>query len=58
MEVVRGALSHPEDVALMRTVLEEAATILPAHRRTPARKRSSRLASWLPPLKASAIQYS
>jgi hypothetical protein len=38
MQVVRGALYHPEDVALMRTVLEEAATILPAHRRTPAMK--------------------
>jgi hypothetical protein len=38
MEVARGALYQPEDIALMRTVLEEAATILPAHRRTPAMK--------------------
>ena len=38
MEVVKRVLYQPKDVALMRTLLEEAATILPAHKRTPAMK--------------------
>ncbi len=36
MEVGRGTLYQPEDIALMKTVLDEADTILPAHRRTSA----------------------
>jgi hypothetical protein len=38
MDVARGGRYQPEDIALMKTVLEEAATILPAHRRTSAMK--------------------
>jgi hypothetical protein len=38
VEITEGALYQPEELALMRTVLEEAVTILPPHRRTPAMK--------------------
>lgn len=34
----RGSLFQPEDVALMRSVLEEATTVLPMVRRTSAMK--------------------
>jgi hypothetical protein len=38
MELAGGTAYQPEDVALMRTVLDEATTILPVHQRTPAMK--------------------
>jgi hypothetical protein len=38
MEVARGTVYQPEDITLVKTVLEEAATLLPAARRTCAMK--------------------
>jgi len=36
MEIAPGPLVLPEDVALMRSALDEAVTILPTFQRTPA----------------------
>jgi hypothetical protein len=38
MEIARGTVYRPEDIALMETVLDEAATILPVAKRTAAMK--------------------
>ena len=38
MEVARGTVYQPEGITLMKTVLEESATFLPAARRTCAMK--------------------
>jgi hypothetical protein len=43
MQIARGSVYQPEDIALMRTVLDDAATGLPAAQRTDAMK--ARLAS-------------
>ena len=43
MQIERGKVYQPEDIALMKTVLDEAATILPEAQRTDAMK--ARLAS-------------
>jgi hypothetical protein len=38
MEIARGTVYQPEDIALMKTVLDEAATILPVAKRTSTMK--------------------
>ena len=38
MGIARGTVYQPEDIALMKTVLDEAATILPVAKRTSAMK--------------------
>jgi hypothetical protein len=38
MQFARGQVYQPEDIALMKTVLDEAATILPVAKRTSAMK--------------------
>jgi hypothetical protein len=38
MQIAKGHVYQPEDIALMKTVLDEAATVLPVARRTSAMK--------------------
>jgi hypothetical protein len=38
MQTAKGHVYQPEDIALMKTVLDEAATILPVARRTSSMK--------------------
>ena len=38
MQIAKGHVYQPEDIVLMKTILDEAATILPIARRTSAMK--------------------
>ena len=56
MEVARGAVYQPQDIALMKTVLDEAATIPPAAKRTSAMKAKLAARIWLAPLKSNTAE--
>lgn len=58
MGIARGTVYQPEDIALMKTVLDEAATILPVAKRTSAMKAKLAARILASAAKASAIRSS